>query len=173
MLWEVEIHPADGQIDREGERVQHEADALGADSVYEVRSARSYLVEGNIDESQVNTLVRSLLVDDVVETANVHRLPGDRQNGTGDDGPRQLLNVLFKPGVTDNVAFEYATTALVELGPERGQRVATGRKYWFNGDSDFRSTSRRSSSDVCWRTTAIEQVHRRAAANGDSIAGWF
>ena len=43
MLWEVEIRPASHQIDREGERVTHEAQAMGSASIRNARSARSFL----------------------------------------------------------------------------------------------------------------------------------
>jgi phosphoribosylformylglycinamidine synthase subunit PurSL len=134
MLWEVEIHPAQGQIDREGERIRQEARALGAASVAAVRAARSFLVEGTIDESQVNEAVRSLLVDDVVETARIHRLPENDglPKGEARDGDR-LLNVLFKPGVTDNVGAT-AAKALTDLGLSV-ERVATCRKYWINANA--------------------------------------
>ena len=53
MLWEVEIRPAENQVDREGARVLAEIHALGLQSVREVRSARSFLIEGELEESTV------------------------------------------------------------------------------------------------------------------------
>ena len=45
MLWEVEIQPAAGQVDREGARVLDECRTLGAGTVDEVRAARSFLIQ--------------------------------------------------------------------------------------------------------------------------------
>src|SRR5690606_5976592 len=46
---------------------------------------------------------------------------------------RRLLNILFKPGVTDNVGAT-AARALTDLGLDV-ERVATCRKYWINADA--------------------------------------
>ena len=44
MLWEIEIHPAAHLPDREAERVRGQCQALGAASIRQVRSARSFLI---------------------------------------------------------------------------------------------------------------------------------
>ena len=51
MLWEVEIRPREGEIDRDGANVLAEAGVLGASSIRAVSAARSYLIEGDIDEA--------------------------------------------------------------------------------------------------------------------------
>ena len=53
MLWEVEIHPAAGQVDREGARVLSEAKALRLNSINAVRAARSFLIEGEADAATI------------------------------------------------------------------------------------------------------------------------
>ena len=68
MLWEVEIRPAAGQVDREGERVLAESSGLGLASVTEAVSARSFLLQGDLDAAAVDRISRSLLVDPVAET---------------------------------------------------------------------------------------------------------
>ncbi len=127
MLFEVEIHPADGEVDREGLRVLADAHALGATSVQRVRAAHSYLVEGNLNESQIGQAQR-LLTDGVVERVAVHQLPANGSSSESD----VLLNVLFKPGVTDNVG-STAAQALKDAG-QPVERVAICRKYWVNRD---------------------------------------
>lgn len=131
MLWEVEIHPASGQIDREGARVLGEARALRLGSIKSVKAARSFLVEGNADEAQLSGPALRLLVDSVVETAALHPLG---TNGSSKQRHDQLLlNVLFKPGVTDNVALS-TKSALTDLKCDVSG-VATCRKYWLNDDA--------------------------------------
>ncbi len=139
MLWEVEIRPADNENDREGTRVAHEARALGGATIHEVRSAKSFLLQGkSLNEADVRRAAATLLSDPVVETFRVSRISPDSQSGT-DSSPimpsapaskNPLLNVLFKPGVTDNVALS-TQKALVDLGFPV-DAVATSRKYWFN-----------------------------------------
>jgi len=127
MLWHIEIRPAAGQIDREGQRVARDAQAMGATTVTAVRSARAFLLQGALSEEQARRAAQSLLVDNVVETFALHR--PDQALGQPVSG-EQAVHVLLKPGVTDNVA-ESTHKALVDLGFPV-ERVATGRSYWFD-----------------------------------------
>ncbi len=145
MLWEVEIHPIAGEVDREGQRVLAEARAQGAASIRAIRAARSFLVEGTLDEATLRSRVVRLLADGVVETCRVRALPADAGTAAHPEvSGLKLINVLFKPGVTDNVA-ETAAHALQAQGLAV-TRVATCRKYWINADavaSDMQRLSRR------------------------------
>jgi phosphoribosylformylglycinamidine synthase subunit PurSL len=131
MLWEVEIHPAPNREDREGARVAAEANAVGAATVREVLSGHSFLIEGDLQRTALERVAREFLVDGVVESFTLRPLSaGAEPHGNG----HLLLNVLFKPGVTDNVGAS-AATALRDRGFDV-QGVATCRKYWINGDAD-------------------------------------
>ena len=133
MLWEVEIHPADGQADRDGARVLQEARALRLGSISSVKAARSFLIEGTADAAIVQGRALGLLVDSVVETANVHQLT--KGSAAASRHSSSLLNVLFKPGVTDNVALSAKAALTDQCVPVTS--VATVRKYWLNdGASD-------------------------------------
>ena len=130
MLWEVEIRPAAKEIDREAQRVLAEAQALGTASIEDVAAARSYLIEGDI-RGEADAVVR-LLSDPVVERCEVRQIGAS--NGVVSNGDTStLLNVLFKPGVTDNVGLT-AGAALCDL-QLRIDGVATCRKYWVNPDA--------------------------------------
>ncbi len=150
MLWEIEIHPAESQTDREGSRLTKEASDCGASSITTVRAARSYLVEGDLIEDEVTTSAATLLADRVVERCVVHQLPAN----SADDN--SLINVLFKPGVTDNVGAT-ATRALEDLGLNV-ERVATCRKYWINADADEEDVIRLSTKVLA--NDSIERVIR-------------
>ncbi len=129
MLWEVEIRPAAGEVDRDGLRVVGEAHALGVAGVNSVASARSFLLQGaSLSNADVVRAAQTLLVDPVAETFAAH--PVSAKTNTAVEG--RLLNVLFKPGVTDNVALS-TQKALADLG-FAVDTVATGRKYWFETD---------------------------------------
>ena len=65
MLWEIEITSKTGS-DRDAEHALAEACLRRLDSLKSVRSARSYLVEGELDEQQIQRAAR-LLSDRVVE----------------------------------------------------------------------------------------------------------
>ncbi|MCA9090364.1 MAG: phosphoribosylformylglycinamidine synthase subunit PurS, partial [Planctomycetaceae bacterium] len=133
MLWEVEIHPLDrqaAQADREGDRVTSEAKLRELRSIGKVHAARSYLIEGELTREQVEAVAVPLLVDSVVEKCLVQALPAEVETS---ELPGQLLNVLFKPGVTDNVG-ETSHQALEKLGLNVS-RVATCRKYWVSTEA--------------------------------------
>jgi len=149
MLWEVEIRPASGQVDREGERILAECNGLALNSVSTVTTARSFLLEGELDETEASRLGQSLLVDSVAETFAVTRV------GSGETtSDACLLNVLYKPGVTDNVASSTLKTLKDQNVPV--EAVATCRKYWLNENAD-RSEIERLSARVL-SNDAIEHV---------------
>ena len=132
MLWEVEIRPVEGEVDREAARVSHEIRALGATSIRDVQSARSFLIEGDLPREAIDRGARGLLVDPVVETCCILERGGS-EAAKAKNGSLALVNILYKPGVTDNVAMS-AKSALADLGIN-AQGVATCRKYWFNRDA--------------------------------------
>lgn len=130
MLWEVEIRPAHGEVDRDGQRVLAESKGLGLTSVTSVAATRSFLLQGDLDESTVSQIGKTLLVDPVTETSTIRALGKGQSNGAAKG---QLLNVLFKPGVTDNVAHSTLQTLKARKLPV--EAIATCRKYLFNGDA--------------------------------------
>ncbi len=143
MLWEVEIVPSSTEIDREAERIVHAAKNFGAASVQRCRTAHAFLIETDQAVGDVERIAKTLLTDPVAETSVVRRI----DSGAAFSEPKsseQLLNVLFKPGVTDNVAAT-VQRALADSGFP-AQAVATCRKYWFAADvsdGDLRRVSQR------------------------------
>ncbi len=136
MLWEVEIRSAADQIDREALRVHAECHALGADSIREVRSARSFLIQTSAERAEMEQVAVDLLTDPVVEVYVLRTLSAAEAaiaQGSSDCSDLKLLNVLYKPGVTDNVAAS-TKAALKDLGLQ-AEAVVTCRKYWVNADA--------------------------------------
>ncbi|MFQ5734283.1 MAG: phosphoribosylformylglycinamidine synthase subunit PurL [Planctomycetaceae bacterium] len=165
MLWEVEIRPNAGTADPEGARVLAEGCALGAATIRECRSARSFLVEGNLTRTTIERAAGRLLIDPVIETAAIRVVnAGTGPAGDARDSPR-LLNVLFKPGVTDNVAAS-VQEALAGLG-FAVSGVATCRKYWINADAADADVARVAAKVLA--NDAIERIVRGPLAM-DSIA---
>ena len=146
MLWELEIRPK-GR-DGERERVCDEFDLLthgqrGGELV--VASARGFLLEGDLAESEQTRLAAEILADPLVEEAEV-RPAGAR--------PGQYYTVLLKPGVMDPVALTVLDTAKM-LGI-RLAAVRTFRRYF--GPPEIGSADR----DILFRKVlandAIEQI---------------
>ena len=155
MLWDVEIRPAPGRRDAEAERAAELARGLGL-PVAPVASARSFLVEGDLDRERVEREVVPLLCDPVVEVAAVKQCNSESRRSRGGGGGEvgggeEVLNVLFLPGVTDNVA-RSAWGALERLGVPVAN-VASVRKYRVPAGA---------------APEALDRLGRRALAN-DSI----
>ncbi|HEV3261042.1 MAG TPA: phosphoribosylformylglycinamidine synthase subunit PurL [Gemmataceae bacterium] len=125
MLWEVEIHSK--LDDTERRRVVDEYDLLthtrqGAALV--VRSARSYLLHGEISLDQAERLARDLLVDPLAESGRVHAVGADNRHA---ETAQPIVHVLLKPGVMDPVA-QSVVEAARDLGI-RLESVRTLRRY--------------------------------------------
>lgn len=128
MLWEVAIRPADENRDREGKRTLSEAAHLGLGSIRAVSAGHSFLIEAEASAEEIRRIAAAALVDPVVEAFAVRALPSpEKANG------ERLLNVLFKPGVTDNVGL--STKAALAAGGLAVSAVATVRTYRVNGDA--------------------------------------
>jgi len=72
MLWEVEITPR--TADREESRVRHEYRLLTNQDpphAFVERTSRGFLLEGDLTQSQVDSLVSGVLLDPLVESAQV------------------------------------------------------------------------------------------------------
>jgi phosphoribosylformylglycinamidine synthase len=148
MLWEVEIQASDR--DPERERVCEEFDLLthtnqGAALI--TKSARGYLLQGDLDRHQAERLLHELLLDPLVETARLAEL---KQAGN----PSELATVLLKPGVMDPAA-QSVLEAARNLGIPLAS-VRTFRRYF--GPQPLTGSQR----DVLFRKVlaneAIEQV---------------
>jgi phosphoribosylformylglycinamidine synthase len=153
MLWEIDIHPGEGQPDRAGERVASAACELGIADNLKVAAARGYLIQGeSLGKADLEKLAGELLADHVVERAVVARVGDDDLNdfwlrhpeGTRDFGLKSAnpkskiqnpqlscVTVLLKPGVMDPVS-QSVIAAANDLGIQP-QAVATLRKYWLSG----------------------------------------
>lgn len=151
MLWEVEIHPAAGERDQEGQRIVAEAQLLGTQTITSVSSARSYLVEGDLDESTASGPVTRLLGDTVVEDCQVHVLPGHGQRAG-----RPAAECALQAG-GDGQRRRDGPSALADAGL-RVERVATCRKYWINADASATDVDRLCAKVLA--NDAIEQVIR-------------
>lgn len=151
MLWEVEILPSQDARDHEGLRVLSDAKSLGITSLTHVKSARSFLIQGDLSETDASKAAELLLCDSVVEQFRITALP-DQAADT--EAGSDCKNVLLHPGVTDSVA-ENAAMALTAQNLNISN-VATCRKYWLTGDLSATEQSRLSSKVLA--NDAIEYI---------------
>lgn len=135
MLWQIDIHPGAGEIDREGQRIADDAAELGVARHLKVRAIHGFLLEGNFqDASDVERVVGELLSDRVVQRAIISHV-GDPQLLVPPADHPHVMHVLFKPGVMDPEA-QSAQDALADQGFPRSV-VRRFRKFWLGGvDAD-------------------------------------
>ncbi len=127
MLWEVDIYPADDQVDLIARQVAASAADLGLTDNLHVAAARGYLIQGDLDREQVARIADELLADRVVERTVVAPA-GDVELARAPDGRPRLIHVLPKPGVMDPVA-QSAIHAIADFDLE-AEVVRTLKKYW-------------------------------------------
>ncbi|MDF1842480.1 MAG: phosphoribosylformylglycinamidine synthase subunit PurL [Rubripirellula sp.] len=151
-LWQIDIYPADGQIDREAARTSEEIAELGLGDRVPVSFARSFLVQGEFALDEASRLAETLLCDSITERSVVAiagqdsllEPPGDRST---------LVHVLPKPGVMDPVAA--STVGAAQDAGFDVTAVRTMRKYWLEeiDETTLQAICRRALSN-----DAIEQV---------------
>lgn len=133
MLWEIEIISADEFTNQEAVRVLKECQGLGCDSIKQVRSARLFLLQGSLSEEDLISTER-LLVDPVTEQSTRTRLAPEAEEKGASQNSALQIQVLFKPGMTDNVAM--STKRELQQRSLPVEEVSTIRRYWFNEDAD-------------------------------------
>ncbi|MDO4557787.1 MAG: phosphoribosylformylglycinamidine synthase subunit PurL, partial [Planctomycetia bacterium] len=140
VLWEVDLFAKPGQPDFAARRILAEirdlriAELPQLDSL-RIRAGGGYLVQGNLDETQVRELAAKLFGDSVTEIPLVGRV-GDAALTTPPDGFSQCVCVLPKPGVMDPVAASAMKAVRVFPFADAVQNIRTFRKYWFCGAED-------------------------------------
>ena len=68
MLWHLQIEPAAGRADLEGQRIAAEAADLGLPGPWRIAASRGFLVEGPLTPDDLRRAAAAVLVDPVVET---------------------------------------------------------------------------------------------------------
>jgi phosphoribosylformylglycinamidine synthase II len=151
-LWQIDIYPADEQVDREAIRTAEEIAELGLGQNVSVAFAKSFLVQGEFARDEALRLADMLLCDAVTERRVVAIAGQDILNEPPGE-QSTLVNVLPKPGVMDPVAA--STLGAAQDAGIAVEAVRTVRKYWL-GDVDESSLE-----SICRRALsndAIEQV---------------
>ncbi len=133
-LWEIDIHPADGQSDLLGRHVLSDALALGLNPKMSIVASHGYLIQGDLSQDDIQRAARGLLADPITERVTCGRV-GDAlllQNGlwsSADDV--SIIHVFRKPGVMDPTA-NSAMRAMLDL-EIHAEAVRTLSKYWVRG----------------------------------------
>jgi phosphoribosylformylglycinamidine (FGAM) synthase PurS component len=136
MLWEVEIQPKGRDLERD--RVDEEYNLLthtGKGAAGIARTARGYVLQGDLAHKDVERLMSELLVDSLAETGRLNQLAA--QNGEREDDSHSVT-VILKPGVMDATAM-----SVVDAAHDLGiavDSVRTFRRYYFASPTSTLST---------------------------------
>ena len=151
-LWQIDIYPAEDQVDREAIRTAEEIAELGLGQDVSIAFAKSFLVQGDFAHDEATRLAETLLCDSVTERSVV-AIAGQDTLNEPPGSETTLVNVLPKPGVMDPVAA--STIGAAQDAGFDVHAVRTLRKYWLGevADSSLDSICRRALSN-----DAIEQV---------------
>jgi phosphoribosylformylglycinamidine synthase len=141
MLWEIEIQPKGHDCERD--RVCEEYNLLThtqAAAELITRTARGYLVQGNLQRGQAEQLLRELLLDPLVESSRLSPLQSEGpQSASGNGQPAfPSITVLLKPGVMDAAALSVVDAAR-DLGIPVDS-VRTFRRYYVTPEYAASST---------------------------------
>jgi len=152
-LWEVDIYPAVGQLDRAALQVASDAVDLNIATNLTVATAHGYLIESGFDQDFLKKIADHLLVDNVVEKSVLGKVGDSELSQPPLPEFDRLIHVLPKPGVMDPVA-QSALGAISDFG-QQATAVRTFRKYWISGLTDDQAERL---ADKLLANDSIEQV---------------
>jgi phosphoribosylformylglycinamidine synthase len=132
MTWIVEIGYKKNVTDPVGFMTKKEIDDLGIEGVHDVKAISTYMIDGELTESDIKRICEELLSDNQIQhyryadnkekLMTKHEFPG-----------AWLVEVNFKQGVTDAVGLS-TLNAIEILGVEGIRNVNTGNKYLIIGN---------------------------------------
>jgi phosphoribosylformylglycinamidine synthase II len=128
-LFRIEVSVKPGFPDLKGDRLEMDICDIGITTVKQARVSDVYLLEGELDETEVRKIGQELLADPVVEDFSWGEEPLSRIEG----GDIHAIEVAYNPGVTDPVE-ESVGKAIRDLGIDTVTSVKTARKYYLRGD---------------------------------------
>ncbi len=129
-LWQVDIHPANGQPDSLGLAAVKSATELGIASDLAMEAAYGFLLQGDLDETQANKIANELLADPIAQKC-VTAIVGQPVLNAPRSFPANDCTLIYsmpKAGVMDPVAQSTLNMLLGLKYPV--EEVRTFRKYW-------------------------------------------
>jgi phosphoribosylformylglycinamidine synthase PurS subunit len=124
-LFRIEISAKASFPDPRGEALQKDIRDLGITTVKEVRSSDIYLLEGDLDEADINKICQELLADPVIHEYSYSEAPPPQGS--------HLIEVAYNPGVIDPME-ESVRKGIRDLGITTVESVRTAKKYLLWGE---------------------------------------
>jgi phosphoribosylformylglycinamidine synthase II len=124
-VYRVEVSVKKGFADPRSEGLQKDILDLDIKTVKSVKVSSVYLLEGKLNEKELNTICRELLTDPIVEEYSTD----DSSTPKG----AKLVEVAYNPGVMDPVE-ESVKKGIRDLGINTISAIRTAQKYLLWGD---------------------------------------
>src|SRR3990167_6735290 len=126
MLWRVEVKEKDGFYDAVGESVKKDIADLGfKNRIKEVVFVYVYMIEGELNETDIKKISEELLIDHITQEYNHNGSVCDEKN-------YKVVEIAYNPGVMDPVE-ESAKKAMRDIGIRDVTQVKTAKKYLIKG----------------------------------------
>ena len=161
-LWQVDIHPADGQPDTLGHSALTSTVELGIAKHLSIRAAYGFLLQGSLAADQVQKIAKELLSDPIAQRYVATTL-GDpllhQPIDSSSASPCTLIYAMLKPGVMDPVS--QSTLKMLRDLKYEVESVRTFRKYWVSPNNGSMAIDKSVVQRICQKVLAndsIEQV---------------
>ncbi len=161
-LWQVDIHPADGQPDTLGHSALTSTVELGIAKDLSIQAAYGFLLQGALAPDQVKKIAKELLSDPIAQRCIATAIGDPLLNqpiGTTSTSSYMLIYAMLKPGVMDPVA--QSTLKMLRDLKYEVDSVRTFRKYWISPCDGRDSIDKFIVQRICQKVLAndsIEQV---------------
>ncbi len=136
-IWQIDLLPSDGFPDRLAEKILADTSDFGLPESLLIKTARTFLIQGNLCLADVQRIGNEFLAEPVVEQTVIAE-NGDAVFNQPPAGTNALTYVMPLPGVTDSEA-ESALLAIQQLGFDV-DAIGTVRKYWISELSSDQQT---------------------------------
>ena len=127
-MFGVEVSVKSGFPDPRGEGLQKDIRDLGVATVDQVRVSDIYLLEGELNQKEVQIICRELLADPVVEEYSIGKVPLVAIKGKD----THAIEVTYNPGLMDPVE-ESVRKGILDLGITTVEAVKTAKRYYLQG----------------------------------------
>lgn len=147
MQWKIEVGYKPTATDAMGEGIKKDIEDLGISGVDYVKTVHLYMIDGDLSESDVESICENLLTDRITQVY-AHKGSLVDQNDAG----AWVAEVTYKHGVTDTVG-DSAVKGITDLGIAGVSSVRTGQKYVIKG-----SLSEDDIETICKRLLANDVI---------------
>jgi len=147
MQWKIEVGYKPTATDAMGEGIKKDIEDLGVSGVDDVETIDMYMIDGDVSESDVESICENLLTDRVTQ---VYAYKGSLVEQ--DDAGAWVVEVTYKHGVTDTVG-DSAIKGIKDMGINTAESARTGKKYIIEG-----SLSQDDIEAICKRLLANDVI---------------